>query len=348
MLPDWHNATRLPRTRELWWRGIPARARPEVWKRAIGNDLGLTPTTYEKALARAKTVEGAMSGNPASSSSSHVPSNGLFAKETAWLRAIRRDALTTLPRLHLFQPGQPLHAPLIDLLAAHAHYRADVGYAFGTALPAALLVLTMPSAADAFVALANLLNRPLPLAFLTGERAGMERTYELVGRLLKVKRPRLHARLFGSVSEGGLGLGMGEVLEPMVRTLFLNGCCAEPGRPARRGSVSSNAGSAAPAVPSSSSGSVSLALAQRLWDVLVFDGDAAIIRACVGVLAAEESALYGGREEVLGLLGWNARVGLGVGGGVVVASGTADSGEEREVEIVEGIMGVVRGVGKEG
>lgn len=341
MLPDWNSATRDPRTRELWWRGIPTRARPEVWKRAIGNDLGLTPTTYEKALARAKTVEGNMS-------SSHASNEAAFAKETVWLRAIRRDVRHTLPDLHLFQTGQPLHAPLLDLLSAYALYRADVGYVFGSHLPAALLVLTMPCAADAFVALANLLNRPLPLAFLTGDAAGTTRTYELVLRLLLVKRPKLHARLFGEVEEGGLGLRPAEVLEPMVRTMFLNGCCAEQRvatPPVRDGSAtslqaSSTVTNSAGQPPSFSSHGVSLALVQRLWDVIVFDGDAAMIRACVGVLAAEESALYGSREEVLAVLGWNARVGLGEGGGVAVGAG----GEE---EAVEGIMGVMRGVGKE-
>lgn len=184
----------------------------------------------------------------------------------------------------------------------------------------------MPSANDAFIALANLLNRPLPLAFLTGDLSGTNRTYDLIINLLKAKRSRLHAHLFGPVREGGLSLNPEEVLEPAVRTLFLNGCCDEQGPPTPTTAVSSirsgfasfsfsspagpksppgTAGSGKPPKPAAAAKGLSLPLVQRLWDVIVFDGDAAIIRACVGVLAAKESALYGTKEDVLGVLGWN-------------------------------------------
>lgn len=44
-------------------------------------------------------------------------------------------------------------------------------------------------------------------------------------------------------------------------------------------------------------------IASRIFDVYVFEGDAALIRACVGTLAKLEGRLYGTREEVLELLG---------------------------------------------
>ena len=31
------------RVRELWWLGLPPGIRGEVWKRAIGNDLNISP-----------------------------------------------------------------------------------------------------------------------------------------------------------------------------------------------------------------------------------------------------------------------------------------------------------------
>lgn len=52
-----------------------------------------------------------------------------------------------------------------------------------------------------------------------------------------------------------------------------------------------------------------LETASRVWDVMVFDGDGVIIRTAVAILGALEGSLYGGVDEVLGVVGW--RVGRG-------------------------------------
>ena len=321
-----------------------------MWKRAITNELGLTPNTYAKALARAKAVDATstVSGN----SGQDVP------KEVAWLHAIRRDVRHTLPGLHLFQSSQPLHEGLVDLLSAYALYRSDVGYVYGIHLPAALLLLTMPSTSDAFTALANILNRPLLLAFLTGDSSGTSRTYDLILDLLNTKRPRLYQHLFGTVAEGGLAMTPEELLEPMIRTLFLNGCCDEPtpATPSTGASIKSPfssfsfSNSTSPRSPkfpkpTTAARGLSLPLVQRLWDVIVFDGDAAIIRACVGILAAKESTLYGKKEEVLAVLGWEGSLRLGED----ISFGTAGEamGLNKEEEAVEAVMTLIRSVGKE-
>ena len=348
MLPNWAQAIREPRSRELWWRGIPVRTRPEVWKRAITNELGLTPSTYAKALARAKAVE--VSSHASNDSTHGVP------KEVAWMSAIRRDVRQTLTGLHLFQSTQPLHEGLVDLLSAYSLYRSDVGYVHGIHLPAALLLLTMPSANDAFTVLANILNRPLPLAFLTGDPSGTSKTYDLILNLLHTKRPKLYSHLFGPIAEGGLAMTPEELLEPMIRTLFLNGCCDEPTPPTPTTtaslrsnfpsfSFSSPTSPSSPKTPKSGARGLSLPLVQRLWDVIVFDGDAAIIRACVGILAAKESALYGSKDEVLAILGWAGSLRLGED----VSFGTAGEsmGLNKEEEAVEAVMTLIRSVGKE-
>ena len=75
-------------------------------------------------------------------------------------------------------------------------------------------------------------------------------------------------------------------------------------------------------------GGLGVDIAARVWDVMVFDGDTAIIRTAVAALGALEGKLYGDRSSVLGLLGWNgARMDVG--------------GEEE-------FMARVRNVGKEG
>lgn len=124
VIPNWEQAIREPRTRELWWRGIAPRSRAEVWEKAIGNELALTESTYTRALKRARDVEEEM----ANSKTDSEP-----RKEKAWFDAIRRDVVSAFPDLKIFQPnGGPLHDTLVDVLMAYSMYRPDVGYSHGT------------------------------------------------------------------------------------------------------------------------------------------------------------------------------------------------------------------------
>lgn len=54
-------------------------------------------------------------------------------------------------------------------------------------------------------------------------------------------------------------------------------------------------------------GGIGLEAAVRIWDVMVFEGDDALVRGVVGVFAALESQLHTSREEVLDLLGWQGK-----------------------------------------
>jgi len=126
VLPNWDEATRHKRTRELWWRGISPRSRGDVWSRAIGNELGLTEVSYTAALRRAKALEKTIkSGSQLS---------GDEEKKKSWLDKIEIDVKITFPELRIFQPDGPLHEPLLDVLKAYAMYRSDVGYVHGTSV----------------------------------------------------------------------------------------------------------------------------------------------------------------------------------------------------------------------
>ena len=114
---------------------------------------------------------------------------------------------------------------------------------------------------------------------MTGDPSATAKAYSLTDALLSHKFPRLHAHLF-EAAPAGLGLTAHEVLEPMIRTLFLG--------------------------PGSGLG---VETAVRVWDVMVFDGDGVIIRTAVAVLGALEGTLYGAKEEVLGILGWRGGMG---------------------------------------
>lgn len=265
------------------------KSRAQVWQKAIGNELALTEVTYKKALQRAKDVETRLA----------KPRKEDLAKEKAWFDAIQRDVRVAFPELKIFQSGGPLHGDLVDVLMAYSVYRSDVGYSHGThvrslltvflpanqliplQLIAALLSLTLPDPTSVFLTLCNLLNRPLPLAFLTGDPSATAKAYSLTDALLSHKYPRLYAHLFDA-APAGLGLTAHEVLEPMMRTLFLG-----PGN------------------------GLEVETAVRVWDVMVFDGDGVIIRTVVAVLGALEGKLYGNKEEVLRVLGWGGGTGQG-------------------------------------
>ena len=115
ILPRWNDAIRERRTRDLWWRGIAPRSRGAVWRKAIGNELSLTETSFKAALGRAREAE-------AKGEDAHPE----------WSRAIKKDVEeNTWPELRIFQSGGPLHEGLVDVLSAYAMYRSDIGYVPG-------------------------------------------------------------------------------------------------------------------------------------------------------------------------------------------------------------------------
>ena len=264
VLPNWDAVINEPRTRELWWRGVTPAARGLVWPRAIGNDLSLSASSYTAALARAQQLEARLDDLPAEERTK--------SKEAAWLDAIARDVPAVFPDLGIFNsdPPSPAQRTLSNVLKAYAFYRSDVGYVYGTHLIAGLLCLHTSAAEPetAFVALANLLNRPTPLAFLVHDQAAMGRTHDLVFSTLKYKSPTLHAHL----TSPALNLSPSDLLDPLFRCLFAYN------------------------LPPSH--------AARVWDLYVFEGEKALVRTAVAVLAKLEPKLYGKRDEVLDLLGW--------------------------------------------
>ncbi|KAF2842801.1 hypothetical protein M501DRAFT_993572 [Patellaria atrata CBS 101060] len=260
VLPNWDYVIREPRTRELWWRGITPRSRGVVWERAIENTLELTNASYAAALDRAKARDKELSMLDVDQQNK--------AKEAAWFFSIKRDVMDTFPEVKIFQPEGPLHDALVDVLMAYCMYRSDVGYVYGTHLIAALLLINV-SASSAFIMLANLLNRPLPMGFLVHDIGAMSRAHQLVQQTLRYKVPKLHQYLHDT-----LQLDPAEYMDPLFRTMFCNG--------------------------------LGIDIASRIWDVYVFEGDKALIRAAVGALVSLEGKLYGTKDEVLDLLGWPA------------------------------------------
>ena len=264
VIPNWEDSINDSRTRELWWRGVASESRGIVWQKAIGNELELSEASFDAALKRAHTLEDKVAAM--------APEERGRSIEAAWLNAIARDVPTALPS-PTSADGQAkdltaLRKCLSDVLKAYMTYRSDVGYVYGTHLVAGMLMAYLPSPSAAFVALANLLNRPLPLAFLVHDQSAMARIYELVLQTLKYKSPLLHKHLTAETTD----IHPEEYLDPIFRCLFVYNLPA--------GHVA------------------------RVWDIFVFERDMALIRAAVAVLTTLESKLYGSREEVLDLISW--------------------------------------------
>ena len=81
--------------------------------------------------------------------------------------------LTTLPAIHIFHKETgPLYSDLKDMLCAWVVSRSDegLGYTFGAAKIAAMLLINMPSQ-QGFIVMRNLLERHCLRSFFGGERA---------------------------------------------------------------------------------------------------------------------------------------------------------------------------------
>jgi hypothetical protein len=131
VLPNWEATTRQKRTRELWWRGIAPRSRGAVWTKAIGNELGLSDSSYTAALRRAQALEKTIERGSQLTADEE--------RKKSWLDKISADAKNTFPELKIFQPEGPLHNPLVDVLKAYSMYRSDVGYVSGTSVSTSTL-----------------------------------------------------------------------------------------------------------------------------------------------------------------------------------------------------------------
>ncbi|KAJ5577952.1 uncharacterized protein N7459_006916 [Penicillium hispanicum] len=320
--PNWNRALREPRTRELWWRGIPPRNRGAMWKRAIGNELALSEETFTKALQRAKDLRSKTEAEPGENNKRLLDC----------FESIEADASNAFPDLNLFQEGGPLREILVDVLQAYCMYRSDVGYIHGLHTIAALLVLQFPTPSSAFLAMANALNRPLPVAFLTWDRGAMTRTYSLASETLRYKFSRLSSHLRET-----LRLSDEEIWEPIFRSLLTNG--------------------------------LDLERISRVWDCWVFEGDRIMIRAAVAVLGCLQPQLLSfhqpddqSRISVRNILGWGPRhlgantqkpkerhsapAAAGFGGGQISNPGVADYWVLTAAGNEDGFMSAVREAGK--
>lgn len=112
----------------------------------------------------------------------------------------------------------------------------------------------------AFIALANVLNRPLPLSFYASDSGAKASAYNLLLQTLSSKSPQLHRHLTSTE----LSLEPEDYLLPLFTSIFTQ--------------------------------HLSLDECTRLWDVYVFEGDAVLVRAAIALLMQHEGALLSTRS----------------------------------------------------
>lgn len=191
LLPNWATEMTNPELRathrKMWWNGIPPRLRGQVWQKAVGNDLEVTEGTYKIALEKANR---------------EIKHYGYEALGGRYMQIVEGTS-TVFPDLKMFaartapaaQDEQPLHLDLVNVCLAYSTYRPDIlDSSSGILHIAALLLLNLP-AAQAFITLSNLLNRPLPLSFLVQDANAVHAAYSTTLRALSKKIPSLAQRL---------------------------------------------------------------------------------------------------------------------------------------------------------
>ncbi|XP_070710546.1 TBC1 domain family member 14 [Pempheris klunzingeri] len=188
ILPNWSAMCTSRRVRDLWWQGIPPSVRGKVWSLAVGNELNITHELYSICLARAKEK---WKTTPAPSSETETEDAGSSDRESS-LELIKLDISRTFPHLCIFQQGGPYHDVLHSILGAYTCYRPDVGYVQGMSFIAAVLILNLDTA-DAFIAFANLLNKPCQMAFFRVDHSLMLTYFSAFEVFFEENLPKLFA-----------------------------------------------------------------------------------------------------------------------------------------------------------
>ncbi|KAJ1367134.1 hypothetical protein KIN20_027987 [Parelaphostrongylus tenuis] len=259
ILPNWNEAKETKRCYDLWWQGIPPKIRGRVWSLVIGNTLEITPELYEINCTLAS-----MEVCCSQSESDHLRCNDVLhdgtnnASTTPTLLSenslsqIRLDIARTFPSLGFFQEDGPYYEHLMKLLGAYSCFRPSVGYLQSMAFIAAVLLLQM-DLYPAFVAFANLLNRPLQTAFFELRQSEMTKYFIAYDRYMEQELPILHHHL------DKLDVRPDLYLIEWIYTLFAK--------------------------------SLPLDITCRIWDVYFRDGEEFIFQASLGILRMYESRL---------------------------------------------------------
>ena len=145
IVPQWDKVKGQKKTRALFMEGIPPRVRGTVWKTVIGNHVGMSKELFEIYDRHARQERDMNVENSAS-------------------RLIDVDLPRTFPSSLFFNRTGPFYQQTMDVLAAWAQYRPDVGYVQGMSHVAGMLVMNMDTY-DAFCSFVNMMDDTFFMAF---------------------------------------------------------------------------------------------------------------------------------------------------------------------------------------
>jgi hypothetical protein len=128
--------------------------------KCFDNALLITEETFNKVVKRVSDAERTIRESS--------PDDDMDAISSVF-RRIELDCADVFPDLKIFQRGGPMYDDLVRVTKAYAFYRSGFAYIPGSHAVAATFLVNL-SPFNAFVALANSLNRYLPLAFLSGDQ----------------------------------------------------------------------------------------------------------------------------------------------------------------------------------
>lgn len=176
--------------------------------------------------------------------------------------AIVADSENIWPECAIFGHGRPLHDSLVFVVQRFLDCRPEVRYGQSLVGFAALLLLYLDAPQALRVLLNSLVPGSLPFAILSGNERIASANYVSFQKLFTTKFPALAAH-FAKKSVTAT-----ELLDPLVSGVFTTVMPAPE-------------------------------LAARLVDVFIFDGDAFLLRAALGLLRINEAYLYASKPEIL-------------------------------------------------
>ncbi|CCD71667.1 Rab-GAP TBC domain-containing protein [Caenorhabditis elegans] len=185
ILPKWEEMKDSKRCRELWWQGVPAKVRGELWFLTIGNQIEITKELYDGLMDQAE--------EKIAKQLAEQNKNSAERKETS-VTQIHLDATRTFTSLGMFQKDGPYYDHLLKLLSAYAILRPDIGYVQSMTFIAAVLLIQMDPY-PAFISFANLLDRSLQSAFFGLKQPQMTEYFIAYDRYLEQELPALHQHL---------------------------------------------------------------------------------------------------------------------------------------------------------
>ena len=211
--------SRLCRVHERPRAGVPAAARAAAWRELFLRDrLHITRDLYgilkDKARAAMRRAEREA---PDDDGDEGARESVAFHGREKSLELLALDVPRTLARFGHQNAGSPgeLGDALTEVLRAYVLHRPDVGYVQGMSYLAAVLVLALKGDPfDAFVALANMLQRPFFFDFYRLDSRDVKARVEVFDDVFDAARPALRRRF------AGLGLDSGVFLLDWALTLF--------------------------------------------------------------------------------------------------------------------------------